>query len=365
MPSPGRSRPPPASVGTTLPPGGAGRRRGGRAARARRGAAGDADWAGRGRQDPAGGGGGQAAGETGPSARAPPSCRWIRSPTRGRSWPPSAGPAGADLARAGRVAGGAGRDVRRRRVAAGVLDNLEQVVQVAPDLGELLARCPGVAILATSRTVLGLRAEREYPVPPLALPGISGHRLGRGGGGPAWRWRCSWTGPARCGQDLPSPRATRRRWRRSAVGWRGFRWRSSWPPPAPGCWTRPRCWTGSAASLDALGTGVVDLPSGQWTLRDRGSRSVSLLEDAEGCISATGVDLLPIPGHGPVRKLGVPEIPGASVADRRRHALVRSGGGRVPGRFPAGDRLPVPPVPGPVPGSWRENDPRQATEARR
>ena len=64
-----------------------------------------------------------------------------------------------------------------------VLDNLEQVVQVAPDLGELLARCPGVAILATSRTVLGLRAEREYPVPPLALPADPGHRLGRGGGG--------------------------------------------------------------------------------------------------------------------------------------------------------------------------------------
>ena len=38
-----------------------------------------------------------------------------------------------------------------------VLDNLEQAVQVAPDLGELLARCPGLVMLATSRTVLGLR----------------------------------------------------------------------------------------------------------------------------------------------------------------------------------------------------------------
>jgi predicted ATPase len=55
-----------------------------------------------------------------------------------------------------------------------VLDNLEQVVQVAPDLGELLARCPGLAMLATSRTVLGLRAEREYPVPPLPMPAGSG-----------------------------------------------------------------------------------------------------------------------------------------------------------------------------------------------
>ena len=51
-----------------------------------------------------------------------------------------------------------------------ILDNLEQVVQVASGLGELLARCPRVVILATSRAVLGLRAEREYPVPPLALP---------------------------------------------------------------------------------------------------------------------------------------------------------------------------------------------------
>jgi Domain of unknown function (DUF4062) len=49
-----------------------------------------------------------------------------------------------------------------------ILDNLEQVLGVAPDLGQLLARCPGVVIVATSRAVLGLRAaEREYPVPPL------------------------------------------------------------------------------------------------------------------------------------------------------------------------------------------------------
>jgi hypothetical protein len=48
-----------------------------------------------------------------------------------------------------------------------ILDNLEQVLRVAHDLGELLARCPGLTILATSRTALRLQAEREYPVPPL------------------------------------------------------------------------------------------------------------------------------------------------------------------------------------------------------
>ena len=55
-----------------------------------------------------------------------------------------------------------------------ILDNLEQVVGAAADLGRLLARCPRVVILATSRTVLGLRAEREYPVPPLRISAAAG-----------------------------------------------------------------------------------------------------------------------------------------------------------------------------------------------
>src|SRR4051812_3379041 len=55
-----------------------------------------------------------------------------------------------------------------------VLDNLEQVVGVAPELDQLLARCPPLQMLATSRTVLRLRAEREYPVRPLTVPVFSG-----------------------------------------------------------------------------------------------------------------------------------------------------------------------------------------------
>ena len=54
-----------------------------------------------------------------------------------------------------------------------VLDNLEQVVGVAPDLDALLARCPGLTILGTSRTTLRLRAEREYPVGSLTVPAFS------------------------------------------------------------------------------------------------------------------------------------------------------------------------------------------------
>src|SRR5213080_4001807 len=47
-----------------------------------------------------------------------------------------------------------------------VLDNLEQVLGVAPDLGELLAACPNLRMVVTSRELLRLAAEREYAVPP-------------------------------------------------------------------------------------------------------------------------------------------------------------------------------------------------------
>jgi predicted ATPase len=51
-----------------------------------------------------------------------------------------------------------------------LLDNLERASGVAGQLENLLAHCPGVTILATSRKVLQLRAEREYVVRPLPPP---------------------------------------------------------------------------------------------------------------------------------------------------------------------------------------------------
>ena len=54
-----------------------------------------------------------------------------------------------------------------------VLDNLEQVTGAAVELDQLLAACPDVTILATSRTVLRLRAEREYPVEALMVPAFA------------------------------------------------------------------------------------------------------------------------------------------------------------------------------------------------
>jgi predicted ATPase/class 3 adenylate cyclase len=51
-----------------------------------------------------------------------------------------------------------------------VLDNLEQVIAVAPEVARLLRRCPGLRVLATSRIVLRVSGEWEYAVPTLAVP---------------------------------------------------------------------------------------------------------------------------------------------------------------------------------------------------
>ena len=51
-----------------------------------------------------------------------------------------------------------------------VLDNLEQVIDSAPELAALIEACPNLAVLATSRERLRVRGEREFEVAPLAEP---------------------------------------------------------------------------------------------------------------------------------------------------------------------------------------------------
>jgi predicted ATPase/class 3 adenylate cyclase/Tfp pilus assembly protein PilF len=53
-----------------------------------------------------------------------------------------------------------------------LLDNFEQVVASAPVVMALLTDCPKLKVLVTSREVLRLSGEHEFPVPFLALPNL-------------------------------------------------------------------------------------------------------------------------------------------------------------------------------------------------
>src|SRR6266487_1916769 len=161
-----------------------------------------------------------------------------------------------------------------------ILDNLEQVVGAAGDLGALLARCRGVVILATSRTVLGLRAEREYPVPPLPLPvdpaTVPVEELAVS---PAVALFVDRARAVRPGFTLTAGNAAavaeicrRLEGLPLAIELAAARTRLLDPGALLGRLAR---------SLDALGTGAVDLPERQRTLRATVEWSVGLLEDAE------------------------------------------------------------------------------------
>jgi predicted ATPase/class 3 adenylate cyclase len=51
-----------------------------------------------------------------------------------------------------------------------VLDNFEHLLEGAPVVAELLAACPELKILITSRATLRLGGEYDHPVPPLSVP---------------------------------------------------------------------------------------------------------------------------------------------------------------------------------------------------
>ncbi|MGH3256723.1 MAG: DUF4062 domain-containing protein, partial [Streptosporangiaceae bacterium] len=167
-----------------------------------------------------------------------------------------------------------------------ILDNLEQVVSAASDVGELLARCPGVAILATSRTVLGLAAEREYPVPPLPLPADPATiLLAELESAPAVALFVDRARAVRPGFTLTEDNA-------AAVA-EICRRLEGLPLAIELAAARTRLLDPAAllarltASLDALGTGAVDLPERQRTLRATVEWSVGLLEDGERSLLET------------------------------------------------------------------------------
>jgi len=58
----------------------------------------------------------------------------------------------------------------RNRHALLLLDNFEHLTAAAPAVSALLAACPRLQVLVTSREPLRITGERELPVPPLTLP---------------------------------------------------------------------------------------------------------------------------------------------------------------------------------------------------
>jgi predicted ATPase len=60
-----------------------------------------------------------------------------------------------------------------------VLDNFEQVVSAGSDLADLLAACPDLKLLITSRSALRLRNEQVFSLSPLSMPKPSG-QIGKG-----------------------------------------------------------------------------------------------------------------------------------------------------------------------------------------
>jgi len=160
-----------------------------------------------------------------------------------------------------------------------ILDNLEQVVDAAGDLDQLLARCSGLSILVTSTIVLRLRAERAYRVPPLPLPDPTTLSVQELQSQPAVALFLDRARAVRHDFVLTNDNASavveicrRLEGLPLAIELAAARVRLLDPDTLLRRLER---------SLDALGTGTVDMPERQRTLRATVQWSVEMLDDAE------------------------------------------------------------------------------------
>jgi predicted ATPase len=205
-----------------------------------------------------------------------------------------------------------------------VLDNLEHVLDAARELDELLVRCRGVAMLTTSRTVLQLRAEREYPVPPLPLPPD-----------PTTVPVDDLASSPTVALFLDRARAVRPDFRLTAANAAAVveicRRLEGLPLAIELAAARTRLLEPDAlvrrlaGSLDALGAGPVDMPERQHKLRATVSWSVGLLDDAERSLLETAavfVDGWTVEGTAEVA--GLDEDRALELTDAlARHSLVQ------------------------------------------
>jgi predicted ATPase len=182
-----------------------------------------------------------------------------------------------------------------------ILDNVEQVVDVATDLDELLHRCPGVTVLATSLRVLQLRAEREFPVSPLPFPSDAGSRLDELWASPAVELFVDRAQAVRPDFALTTANA-------ASVA-EICRLLAGLPLAIELAAARTRILDPElllarlSMSLDALGTAPVDAPDRQHTLRATVDWSIGLLDPAERSLlesMAVFVDGWPMPAAAEV-----------------------------------------------------------------
>jgi predicted ATPase/predicted Ser/Thr protein kinase len=163
-----------------------------------------------------------------------------------------------------------------------VLDNFEQVLPAATLVHELIGAAPGLIVLVTTQASLRLREEREFPVPPLALPDADGD--GTLAGSPAVEFFLDRARAVKPGFDLTEENA-------AAVA--GICRRLDGLPLAIELAAArvkllsPQAILGRLENrLDLLTGGASDLPARQRTLRDAIDWSYNLLEPPEQALLA-------------------------------------------------------------------------------
>ena len=169
-----------------------------------------------------------------------------------------------------------------------VLDNFEQVLPAATLVHELLDAAPGLIVLVTTQASLRLREEREFPVPPLALPDADGDADSTLAGSPAVQFFLDRAQAVKPGFDLTDENA-------AAVA--GICRRLDGLPLAIELAAArvkllsPQAILGRLENrLDLLTGGAHDLPTRQRTLRDAIDWSYNLLEPPEqGLLARLGV----------------------------------------------------------------------------
>jgi predicted ATPase len=122
-------------------------------------------------------------------------------------------------------------DTLRDRRMLLVLDNCEHLLDACAELAQtLLARCPRLTILATSRERLGLTGETVWRVPSLAFPWpqapLPVQALADYAAVRLFMDRVADARPGFAVSSLPEAAP----WPRSATAWTAFRLRSSWLP---------------------------------------------------------------------------------------------------------------------------------------